>query len=212
MDNLKNDQEIETKKYIKIDPKKLDLEIVPEKPNDGFVVPARLSYQRSLSPIEKTIYLEVLYRVRYERDRRNGIKNVAYKLFYPDAWLVSISYIILEGIVQGLAWDSLKFIVKRALKKLQENNLAPKKQSNSRKVKSKTKTKAVVETQYHYVEYATNGRKLYSIYRHLKRVYCEKSVTEIEQILDSKVDDFPNNSSPLSKNFKRTEEKRGEHK
>jgi len=177
------------KKYIVVDAKSLDIKIATMIPKSGFVVPSVLGQRRFLSPIEKTIYFEILYKAVYEEDRRKGIRNRAYKLAYPDAWLVAISYIIWQGIIQGFAWDSLKFIVRKALEKLRKESLAPKNQPHFEKVKSRSETRAVIEIGYTYSEYGIDGRKIYSIFRGLKRIYCKTTEEEREKISNSKVED-----------------------
>jgi len=176
-------------KYIKINPQDLRLEILQVKPKTGFVIPNQLLQSRILSPIEKVIYQEILYKACYEEDKRKGIKNRSYKLVYPDPWLVAVGYIIWEGILQGLTWDSIKLIVKSAMEKLCNKKLAPCSPSSGKTIKVITRIRNTAEVGFNFTKYGTDGKKLYHMFMGLRRVQSKLIEKEINIISNSQVED-----------------------
>ena len=71
-----------------------------------------------------------------------------------------------EGIVQGIAWDTIKIIVKKAYEVMATQGLAPRDVRTSRTKKSKTEL-GFVWTQY------KDGRKQYQMFLGLRRVYSK---------------------------------------
>ena len=188
-------------RFLKIDLEHFDLQVVKRRPSFGIVIPIQQSEYRFLTPLEKIIYFEILYRARYAEDRRKNIKK-AYRLFYPDAWLVAIGYIMWEGIVQGLAWDSLKLIVKSVLEKLGREKLSPSSSFSAKKDKLKTRKRIAIEFGYKYVEYGIDGRKRYQMFIGLRRVYSHMSENERSRVLKSQVEKKPSASEEPKRNEK----------
>jgi hypothetical protein len=117
-------------------------------------------------PLSLIVYHDVLYPAIEARDKRLG-RKCAYCLVPPDPWLVGIAMVMWEGIVQGMAWDSLKIIVKKAYQVMADEGLAPVKTPITRIKKSKT------ELGFEWIQYK-DGRKQYQLFLGLRRAYNKK--------------------------------------
>lgn len=52
-------------------------------------------------------------------------KRIAYCVSAPDPWLYALLWLMWEGVVQGVAWDTIKTLVSTAVSTLQQAKLAP---------------------------------------------------------------------------------------
>ena len=189
-------------KYIKLNPRTLELYIVNQKPKSGTYIPDRKINKIEPLTISNIVYHKVLYPSRYAEDRRRRLaskpyssnnvegftvtpKGVRYKLSYPDPWLIVLAYIAWEGVIQGLTWDVVKVAFHAALNKLRIHSLAPeaslekcKKKTHKTSSKKHKKKKVKTAIGYSYEEYSTDGRKQRSIFFGLKRYYDSLSEAE----------------------------------
>lgn len=149
-------------KYLVVE-KNLNLKIQLTSSRSNFSVPSKLTFPRyPMSPIEHTLYWDVLYPFRHALDRKRGVGKIHYSLAKPDPWLVALAAIMWQGIIQGLAWDIVKLAVLSALKKLKKAKLAPQYDSKKRSETS---------IGFTWVQYSSDGRQLYKLFLGLKRVY-----------------------------------------
>lgn len=61
-----------------------------------------------------------------ERTSKEAGRPVSSSIMPPDPWLVALTYLMWEGIVQGMAWDVAKVGTQKALSYLQSRGIAPK--------------------------------------------------------------------------------------
>lgn len=179
-------------KYISIDKEKLEVDIVQETNEEYFNI--QLERERIfnlLSPIEQIVYHEILYRAVYAEDKRKGEK-VAYCLIEPDPWLSALAVIMWQGIIQGLSWDAIKVIAIRALNKMRDANVAPKKKNETINKK--------LEIGFHWTEYSDDGKKLYDMFLGIRRVYrrmTKEQQEAVSQIDSNKVKPMRKRESPI---------------
>jgi hypothetical protein len=157
--------------YIKINTKTLEVDLVPKKPIRGVFIPAKLKRRGSTyrSRLQYLLYFKVLYPLVEECDRKKGLK-VNYCLHEPDPWLQALGALMIEGIIQGAAWDMIKAACQAALRKLQNENLAPEHTKNH---KSKT------TLGFSWTEFSEDGKPLREFFLGVKREI--ESLTETEQ-------------------------------
>jgi hypothetical protein len=157
--------------YIKINTKTLEIDLVPKKPIRGVFIPAKQKRRGSAyrSRLQYLLYFKVLYPLVEERDRKKGLK-VKYCLHEPDPWLQALGALMIEGIIQGAAWDVIKAACQAALRKLQNENLAPEPTKNQ---KSKT------TLGFSWTEFSEDGKPLREFFLGVKREI--ESLTKTEQ-------------------------------
>lgn len=112
------------KTYIVIHPETLEVDVVTE-PSPGWIV----------EPTEILPYLEGSPMARLAQDfvgeRQPGSvltpegQRIWFSLEPPDPWLIAFLHVLWLGVVQGMAWDTVKFIWMKALRRLQSFDLAP---------------------------------------------------------------------------------------
>src|SRR4051812_32699693 len=113
-------------RYIRIDRRSLEAEVVGAKGKGAIFVPIRKDRSGSAfrDMLHYTVYFDVLYPLIEARDQKRGV-HIGYKLTEPDPWLIALAAIMWEGLVQGLTWDIIKFMCLSALDKLCQKHLAP---------------------------------------------------------------------------------------
>jgi hypothetical protein len=166
--------------FIAIDKDKFEVDIVQETDDEYFNIQLkREPIFNTLSPIEQIVYYEILYRAVYAEDKKIG-REVAYSLIQPDPWLCALAVIMWQGIIQGLSWDAIKVIVHRALNKMRDAGVAPKKKNETINKK--------LEIGFHWTKYSDDGKKLYDMFLGIRRVYnrMAKEQREIVSEIDSK--------------------------
>lgn len=52
-------------------------------------------------------------------------RKVAAQISLPDPWLLALFVLMWEGLVQGLTWDSIKYLIQRTLSFFQKRGVAP---------------------------------------------------------------------------------------
>ena len=154
--------------HIRHHPRSNTVSVGEGDPGGRRVVPVVDSYKLDLerNPVAASVYYGVLYRARYARDRRAGIRNVSYCLVHPDPWLVAIAMVMWEGIVQGLSWETVKLSVRKAMSVMQAAGVAPTESSKTRK-RGKT------EVGFAWTGYL-NGKKQYDMFVGLRRVHDQQ--------------------------------------
>jgi hypothetical protein len=166
-------------KYITINREKLSVSVTDNSKVAGFVIPGRFDHRVAIkSPIEELVYYDILYRSIKARDKREGITGVEYKLAELDPWLIAIAYIMWEGIIQGLTWDTIKFIVQQAMHKMKSHNLAPLINVSHQRQNVSTES----EIGFKWEKYSTDGRKLHQIFVGLRRTHRQMTETEKEAV------------------------------
>lgn len=124
-------------KYINVDLRnlKIDIAVYPIEPKfQLFSIKTEgdnpdYLYQYLSNKILSEIFYPQLY--EYQRQSRSllpkgaAIGKTAYKISPPEPWLVSISALIWQGVIQGLTWDLLKYSVLSALSTLRKSKLVP---------------------------------------------------------------------------------------
>lgn len=160
-------------RFIRIDPRTLEVRIQDEPSDHGFLVPTDLSdHARVLAPIERMVSFGVLYRARYKDDSRSGVRSPRYRLPDPDPWLVALAYVMWQGILQGLAWEAVKMAAQRALEAMRTEELAPKPTHTTHNRTSRT------ELGFSWTSYAYDGRKLYHLFVGLRRVQRSQPIEQ----------------------------------
>ena len=157
---------IMNEKYIKFNSQTLSVKIVSRKgPVETTIKATPWNGDPVSHPLSDIVYHDILYPAIEARDKRQG-KKCTYSLVHPDPWLVGIAMVMREGIVQGIAWDTIKILVKKAYEVMATQGLAPRDVRTSRTKKSKTEL-GFVWTQY------KDGRKQYQMFLGLRRVYSK---------------------------------------
>ena len=172
--------------YILTNKEDLSIRVADNISQKDFVIPTKLaSVFRDLTPLEEAVYYGVLYpakhaedKLKYPDDERKGICR-GYKLIEPEPWLIAITYIMWQGITQGIVWDSVKLIVKQALNKLASFSLAPNPSSKKVKISSKS------QFGFSWVEYGTDGNKQYEMFLGLKKRYEKMTEKERLEVINS---------------------------
>jgi hypothetical protein len=122
------------------------------------------------SKMWEAVYFQFMYPTVHKRDRVENSKpkyggvKTSYSLLPPPLWLATIAGVMWEGVLQGAAWDTVKFAVRRALDKLSNEGLVPPPEPSS----SKERTFRAGWSQD-----STSGRKQYEMFLSLKRTVRE---------------------------------------
>jgi hypothetical protein len=172
--------------YILIDQENFAVHFSNRRRGGGFCIPTELGVaSRPLSPLEHAVYHEVLYRGVYAEDQRHRI-YARYKLVQPEPWMIALAYIIWEGLVQGLAWDAVKYSLAKAIDALRRRKLAPPKHAQTHPLVERAETSRT-EIGFFWEEYANDGRKLRHMFVGLRRVYQRATIEQRQAISNSSV-------------------------
>ena len=87
-------------------------------------IPSDERHEQMKHRVAGYVFNDIIYPAVEERDRQRG-RNVAYKLAFPEPWLVAIAVLMWEGIAQGMAWDGVKILVRVAFDRLRQSRVAP---------------------------------------------------------------------------------------
>src|SRR5262249_13053120 len=105
-------------------------------------------------------------------DRRRG-RLAHYYLVHPDPWLIALADLMWQGIVQGLAWDAMKAVVRQGVDVLRLARIA----RSTAAVGSREK-RARTTLGFDVTKYASDGRKQYHFFLGLRRKYDSASLSE----------------------------------
>jgi hypothetical protein len=166
-------------RYIRIDPKSLEAEIVASKYDKAIYVPVRRERSGSAftDMLHYIVRFDVLYPMVEARDRKRGV-HVKYSLHEADPWLVALAGIMWEGLVQGLTWDIIKLSCLSALAKLREKRLAPPAGVTTRSEAKRART----EIGFSWIKFGEDGRPLYEFFLGVKRRFQKASKEERAQL------------------------------
>jgi hypothetical protein len=157
--------------YISIARRKLTLTLSDSPLQGAYSIPVELRPRRRYlsSLLENVIHDDVLDPAQKQRDREKGIFGVEYWHDAPDPWLIAIAYIMWEGIIQGMTWDYVKFLVAHALKRLRSYGLAP--ALPRRRILKFLNRKQTTSTEigFSWQEYALDGSKQREMFIGLRR-------------------------------------------
>jgi hypothetical protein len=170
-------------RYIRINRKSLEVDVVASKGDNAIYVPVRRDRSGSAftDPLHYTVRFDVLYPMVEARDRKRGVQ-VKYSLHEADPWLVALAGIMWEGLVQGLTWDVIKLSCLSALDKLREKRLAPPTGITTKSEAKRTKT----EIGFSWTKFSEDGRPLYEFFLGLKRRFQKASKEERAQLTRAK--------------------------
>ncbi len=159
-------------KYIQFNPYEYTVDVTDGPKKDGVNIPVRgpnfkENPWESRISVSSLIYEHVLYRAMGAEDKRKG-RKLDYSLVPPDPWLVGIGLVMWEGILHGLAWDTVKYLVVKAIETLKKKGVAP--QSEDQEVTQKEAT----QLGFAWTNYL-NGKKQYDMFVGLKRVYSRET-------------------------------------
>ena len=171
-------------RYIRIDPKSLEADVVASKDDKAICVPLRQERSGSAFSdlLHYTVHFDVLYPMVEASDRKRRIR-VKYYLHQADPWLVALFGIMWEGLVQGLTWDLIKVSCLSALNKLRKKQLAP-----PTGVTTKTEARrARTEIGFSWTEFSEDGRPLYEFFLGIKRRFRKASKEETTTLTRAKL-------------------------
>ena len=96
---------------------------------NGFALPVLIRGDERFAELSKVLLncLPTLDETMFaELQRRSqGHPTITNAVYPPDPWLLAVAYIMWEGVLQGLSWDTLKALVNRAINKMQALGVAP---------------------------------------------------------------------------------------
>ena len=152
------------------------LEFADKRPTSGYAIPLDEVSEIKGDPLMQLLYFDVMYPIveRGTKSRRR------FKLSPPDPWMIAIAYVMLEGIVQGFAWDAVKGTVTATLSKLRKCGLAPTKRK-SRKTPPSNSRKGFV-----WEEYGTDGEKIYELFVGIQKAVRQTKRKEVKGIVKKK--------------------------
>jgi hypothetical protein len=148
--------------------------------NGDAFVPLTRPIDEHLAPLEAVLRYDVLYRAVYAADRRRG-RKLRYSLTPADPWLVTLTYLAWQGVVQGMSWDGIKAAMSKALEIMRQGGVAPPKQQSVNRRLKRSQTTAG----FSYTKYAEDGRKQYHLFLGVKRKFESLSSVERAAISDS---------------------------
>jgi hypothetical protein len=96
----------------------------------------------------------------------------------PEPWIVALAAIMWEGILQGLAWDTIKTGVRETLEYLQSKGDAP-----TGLAGGPTRHFRSLDVRFRWRRYGHDGRLRYSMYVRLNSVASSLSTRERDEIL-----------------------------
>jgi hypothetical protein len=170
-------------RYIRVDQKSLEADIVASKDDKAIYVPVRRERSGSAFTdlLHYTVHVDVLYPMVEARNRKRGV-HVSYRLHEADPWLVAIFGIMWQGLVQGFTWDVIKHFCLSALDKLRHNRLAPRTGVTTKSEARRART----EIGFSWTEFSEDGRPLYELFLGAKRRYQKATKEERAQLSRAK--------------------------
>ena len=162
----------------------LQIELVAKPQRGAFLVPLELAdadyqYPFVRSPIADVVYHGVLYPAAWAHAKRER-RQIDFKLFEPDPWLIALAYLMWQGIIQGLTWDVVKIAARLALDRMSTAGVAPPDLHKSSTKSSHT------EIGFSHTSYATDGHKLYHLFVGLRRTYRAETKERRKAITESR--------------------------
>jgi hypothetical protein len=143
-------------------------------PDSGYVIPLGGRLDVTSDPLLSMLYFDVMYPIA-ERGEKGKRK---FHLIPPDPWMVMVAYIMLEGIIQGLTWDTAKATVKSALSKLRRHGLAPKKEGTAQGGRSRIG--------FVWAKYATDDEELHELFIGIQQAYAKPKRGRPKDVLSKK--------------------------
>ncbi|MFY9935774.1 MAG: hypothetical protein WAK33_02830 [Silvibacterium sp.] len=159
-------------KYIDIDSDTLEITLTKTR-GDGLVLPAH----PGSSKMWEVVRYKSMYPAVYAADREKGISG-KYALADAPLWLTVVASVMWEGVIQGAAWDVVKFAVHQALTKLSGIGLAP-------AFDGRKSSDTSIRTGWR--EYSQPGRKQYEMFLSIRR--SVKSLPERESLAYARAGD-----------------------
>ncbi len=98
--------------------------------------------------------------------------TASYYPVQPDSWLVVVALLMWDSISQGLPWDAVKFIIGRAIQRMQGEGVAPSEQGA---------TTTERKLQIHWSTYLDMGR-LFKLHNELKIKFDSSSENNLDDI------------------------------
>ena len=136
--------------FVNIDPDTLEIAFSDQR-HSPMAIPVGCSDSERMPPMWEAVYYRHMYRERSLRQQElPPTDRTAASLASPPAWLVAIAGVMWDGVIQGAAWDAVKWAVGRAISKLQASPLAPQ-ASDSKEITS--------SVQAGWREYSTSQKK-----------------------------------------------------
>ena len=164
--------------FINVNYENFSIRLEKIKLNSGFNIPVKPKAAfYNLSPIEKIIYYEILYRSTYAAEKRAG-RKIAYCLAEPDPWLIALGYLMWQGIVQGMTWGMVKPLLQNCLNVLRKAGVAPGKNY-------KKQVDSSIEFGFSWTIYSNNEKKMYDMFVGLKREYNKMTEEQRKRITES---------------------------
>lgn len=171
----------------------------------AFAIPIKLRPPpRPASPIEYQIMLSDSKAARGKKVTLEDLdlSELHFTIDAPEPWLITISMLMWHRIVQGMAWETVKVLVNRALWKLKLLGLAPTanpleslaiwafnktglagKYGVSRSTSQEIAKKSKTEVGVFYDEYAKDGEMRREMFLGLRRTHESMSKKEREEVL-----------------------------
>lgn len=175
-------------RYICIDKNKFDVALSEDKNLFDYAINIDdvANYFEKYS-LHKIVYSDVLYTLVQEKDKKESVEGRLYSLLKPDPWLIAIAYVMWEGLIQGMTWDVIKFLVLNTLKKLRLFGLAPNLTEEIQELDCDSNyRKSRKEVGFSWTEYSEGGEPLREFFLGVKSVYEKKSVRERKKISKKK--------------------------
>jgi hypothetical protein len=181
-------------KYIVIDSRDLSVHLRNDKRKKGLTIPVSEFYGLEYNHALYHMAHWVVYGIFQAEDRKKGEPKRAYFLGTPDPWLVAIGAIMLEGIIQGLAWDSIKMAVQKGLEVLHKKHMSPAPTHSIKTRRNMTRR----EAGFRWTQFR-GGTKQHEFFLGIKSDYEEMSTEEIEALKRTK----GNSTQPMRKQKQR---------
>jgi len=169
-------------RYIRINPKSLEADIVTSKHDRAIYVPVRRERSGSAftNLLHYTVRFDVLYPMVEASDRKRGVR-IKYSLHEADPWLVALAGIMWEGLVHGLTWD-IKGSCLATLNKLRQKQLAP---PTGVRIKTEAR-RARTEIGFSWTKFSEDDGPLYEFFLGVKRRFRKASKEETMQLTRAK--------------------------
>ncbi|MBN70291.1 MAG: hypothetical protein CME32_13540 [Gimesia sp.] len=162
----------------------LNISVVDQKSDQGIYVPTQYIKARTgnicivhgeESEALSRVIADHLGDLESDRIFEESGERVCFSMCPPDAWLMAIGAVMLEGLIQGLSWDVVKLAVQQSLDLLKTRNATP------TPVCQKNKTKKSLDFEI-YLDLPVLGELYFAIEGNYES-YCEleKSMEELHK-------------------------------
>ena len=164
--------------FIRVNSATLDVSLRDTPLEDEFSIPAITDWQTLEPPSEfsRVIVYGVLDHYVHEEEGESP-EEVQYQLIPPDPWLLAIAAIMWEGLLQGLAWETVKVAVLKALSMFKLNQLAPE-DSNVDGNRSLADKRTNLQIGISWSEFSEDGVPLKKLFMGIQREYQKKTESQ----------------------------------